>query len=215
MDVVGLPLGFGYIHIYFDAAICYRSCENNVSHKEDLAFLASLVVLFRRVPRHFASSILRLHYYPPLFPLNARPFFVTFSSPPLLHPQPATSHTLLSATMAHPPRPTPAPNRHTLPLHKRQSYVTVSVVANDTDTSSTTPANSSSGSSFPVAIAIPALVGGMAVAIAVFGFWWWWSKRSKRVKRVSLELSSHQINAHAKLTGRLTGEMGGCPEKEK
>lgn len=107
---------------------------------------------------------------------------------------------LLCAIMARSPRPTPLPNRHILPVHKRQSFVTVSVVANDTDTS--TPANSSSNdSSFPVAIAIPALVGGMAVAIAVFGFWWWWSKRSKRVKRVSLELSSHQISAHAKLTG--------------
>lgn len=172
MDAAGLPLGFGYIHIYFDAAICYRSCRN--AWEKTWRLLSAAPVIFASSNSSTISSFI---------PPNTRPFFTTFFPHPLLHPRTTPILPPLSATMAHSPRPTPAPNRHAL-FHKRQSYVTVSVIANDTDTSTSTDA--SSHSPFPVAIAIPALVGGMAAAIAAFGFWLWWSKRSKRLKRVSL-----------------------------
>ncbi|WVQ86099.1 hypothetical protein IAT38_008267 [Cryptococcus sp. DSM 104549] len=88
-------------------------------------------------------------------------------------------------------QPTPAPpSPVSPPIFKRQSYVTVSVVANDTSTSTASSSKSSGG--FPVAIAIPALVGGMALAIAACGFWWWWNKRSKRQKRERWEAAQRR-----------------------
>ncbi|ODN99564.1 hypothetical protein L198_03408 [Cryptococcus wingfieldii CBS 7118] len=89
------------------------------------------------------------------------------------------------------PKPTPTPLASSFPNLKRSTFVTVSVIANDTSTSAP---SSDSSSGFPVAIAIPALVGGMALAIGVFSFWWWWTKRSKRVKRERWEAAQRRKN---------------------
>ncbi|WVN89811.1 uncharacterized protein L203_105041 [Cryptococcus depauperatus CBS 7841] len=75
--------------------------------------------------------------------------------------------------------PTPASIAAFVPV-KRQSYVTVSVLASETPTAYGT---NKKDSSFPIAIAIPALVGGVVVGLALFSLWWWWRKRSRRIKK--------------------------------
>ncbi|KAK8850583.1 hypothetical protein IAR55_004502 [Kwoniella newhampshirensis] len=88
------------------------------------------------------------------------------------------------------PEPTDAPELapNLALLVERQSYVTISVIANDSS-SSTTPASEPSHkkSGFPVAIAIPALAGGMALAIAGFGLWWWLGKKKQKERREAWE----------------------------
>nr|XP_031862585.1 uncharacterized protein CI109_002083 [Kwoniella shandongensis]KAA5529657.1 hypothetical protein CI109_002083 [Kwoniella shandongensis] len=86
------------------------------------------------------------------------------------------------------PEPTDAPiNVAAALLVERQSYVTVSVVANDSGSSTTSASSTKKSGGFPVAIAIPALIGGMALAIAAFGLWWWLSKKKKRERREAWE----------------------------
>lgn len=80
MDAAGLPLGFGYIHIYFDAAICYRSCRNAWEKTWRLLSAAPVICIVH------SSTI--SSFIPP----NTRPFFATFFPHPLLHPRPPSSY---------------------------------------------------------------------------------------------------------------------------
>lgn len=79
-------------------------------------------------------------------------------------------------------------------LVERQQVTTISVVASSTPSGMGGPSTEPEKKGFPIAVAIPALVGGMAAAIAAFGIWWWCHKRSKRERRVSIQLS-HQVRS--------------------
>ncbi|WWC92368.1 uncharacterized protein L201_007325 [Kwoniella dendrophila CBS 6074] len=101
--------------------------------------------------------------------------------------------------------PTSPPLLDNLPiLDKRQTYVTVSVVANNTNTNDT----SSKSSSFPVAIAVPALIGGMALALAGFGIWYWWTRKIKRERREAWEARQRRKRKRAEQSARPSVSSG-------